>query len=719
MTRADDESSGILSDSSELAGPAQDRDPNAETQDEISDFSSRLEHEAKASHSSHEGRAADRYDTETYRALESDDSDESDESDDSDDSDDSAAEMKNEREPLIEVDGHASASFVEPVPIEPPRLDPATLRPFVTPSLKPLSLDLSSKPEKVALTAKPARLRLDLRKQLHMIIAVTFLVTVLPAGFACRQLVRVFFRDYVLREKGRTVAWTLASPVTRCIVDQRQQELESYLATVTADHPGSDERFVLDLGYARVFDRNGRLIAPTARPEMPLSDADSLVHAALDLEKSELLSELTEAEPSGALELALPLRSGGKLVGVLRLHIRFDDATDFTWHTTISLLFALGSFLAVIWVALYLTLRHRILGPVLQLSAALQRIRDGDLTTRLHIARYDELGALAESLNTLVERLKEQKLLQVQLNQARSLVSSHEALAHAHSELAQAYERLKEVQDQLVKNEKHASLGRLVRGVAHEINNPLNTVKNSLNPLRSALESLFKRLSSEESSANLDVDTMEDLRDIRASCAIIERGVGRAVAIVRDLRSFSSLGIQELQPLPVGQIIDQAVEACEAELGPENRVRVDIKIEAPGETGLIMEGHRNLLVQLFVNLISNAAQAIVGEGRITIDAKGYYDPVRQAERIRVHVEDDGPGIPEEVQNKIFEPFFTTKEAGKGSGLGLALCLGIVEKHNGEIKVTSEPGKGTIFTIDLAASQSQLREGASRSMERRT
>jgi signal transduction histidine kinase len=547
---------------------------------------------------------------------------------------------------------------------------------------------------------------LELRTQLHMIIGAIFLLTVVLAATACRQVVHVFYKDYVLEEKGAAIARTLAGPAAKCVVGDRWSELNSYLAAFSIEN-SKEGRFRVDVRYAFVLKGDGLLYASSGASDVRF-EQDALAREALKAGPlSPVITKTGEDKTyirGSALDFAVPLASGGRLVGVLRFGLALDRADILYWRTTFALTLALFGFLSVIWLALYVTLRGRILGPILQLSDALHRVREGDLTTQLRIERYDELGALAESLNTLVERLKTQKLLQVQLSEAKSLVSSHEALAEAHREQAKAYDKLKEMQDRLIQNEKHASLGRLVRGVAHEINNPLNTVKNSLGPLKHAFERVHQ--TAQESAAQgaefLDEETMEDLKDIEALCAIIERGVGRAVAIVRDLRSFSSLGIQELKPVSLGQVIDTALEACKNELGPGERVHVAVEIDS--ETGLIMlDGHQNLLVQLFVNLITNAAQAIDGEGKISIYSTRRHDP----ERIFIQIEDDGPGIPEAVQNKIFEPFFTTKEAGKGSGLGLSLCLGIVEKHAGKIEVSSELTKGTIFTIDLATTQSKV------------
>lgn len=553
---------------------------------------------------------------------------------------------------------------------------------------------------------------LNLRMQLHMIIGAIFLVTMALAVFVCRQAVHVFYRDFVLVEKGAALGRALAGPATKSLANHRIQELQSYLNSLANDASIVEARFEVLINEIYVTDSQGNIVASAgSRVQAGFHrDKNNSIDqfAASVLKKLDKKSMTVAPESSrqgrAILDFGVPLDKDNKRLGVLCLSLSLERAQQLYWRSTLFLTLALSIVLGIIWLTLSVTLRGRIFEPVRQLGVAIQRICEGDLTIQLRIERHDELGALAESLNTLVERLKTQKLLQSQITEARSLVSSHEALAQAHKELAEAHSKLKEAQEQMVKNAKHASLGRLVRGVAHEINNPLNTVKNSLAPLQKALKNLQQRMAGKNESTTFDTESLEDLEDIGASCTIIERGVGRAVAIVRDLRSFSSLGIQELKPVDVGAVIDNAVYACEQELGPDGRVRVNVKVEPNDDGPIILEGHQNLLVQLFVNLITNAAQAIPNEGFMTVDARQYYDPKRGSQRLLIHIEDDGPGIPENVRNKIFEPFFTTKEAGQGSGLGLALCLGIVEKHDGEINVTSEEGKGSIFTIDLAISQ---------------
>src|SRR5690606_14196766 len=125
-------------------------------------------------------------------------------------------------------------------------------------------------------------------------------------------------------------------------------------------------------------------------------------------------------------------------------------------------------------------------------------------------------------------------------------------------------------------------------------------------------------------------------------------------------------------------VIDEAVAACERELG-DGRVTVTVDVPDVDGAPLRLKAFPHLLTQVFVNLVTNSAQAITGPGRVRIWAR------RAGDRVKIELDDNGPGIPKEHLPKIFEPFFTTKEPGQGTGLGLSICLGVVEKHGGTIE----------------------------------
>jgi signal transduction histidine kinase len=222
-----------------------------------------------------------------------------------------------------------------------------------------------------------------------------------------------------------------------------------------------------------------------------------------------------------------------------------------------------------------------------------------------------------------------------------------------------------------------ASMGRLVAGIAHEINNPVNAVVNTVGPLEQTLSSL-------------PVATTEK-RDLAEMIRVIQRGAHRTKEIVQALHNYSRGDDAGMVEVDLQRGIDESLDLLRHHL--KNGISVERKY---GDVGRV-RGHAGQLHQVFMNLLTNAAQALGGRaqgGHIRIAT------ARQDGRAVITVADDGPGIPPEVLPRIFDPFFTTKDVGEGSGLGLSIVHGIVERHGGTISVASDVGKGTTFTVSL-------------------
>jgi PAS domain S-box-containing protein len=266
---------------------------------------------------------------------------------------------------------------------------------------------------------------------------------------------------------------------------------------------------------------------------------------------------------------------------------------------------------------------------------------------------------------------------------------------------------------QLFQSEKMASIGQLAAGVAHEINNPvgfvisnLNTFKDyqqdfgkliaryreALNEARQVprsgcegrLSQMIGAVEALESEIELDF-LLDDCRQLIEEC---QEGTNRIKNIVQDLKSFAHPGEEARQFVDLNQCIESTLNIVWNELKYNANV---IK-----EFGQIpeLECYPQQLNQVFMNLLVNAGQAISGKGDVKILTR------KRNSHIEILFSDTGCGIAEENLNKIFDPFFTTKPVGKGTGLGLHVSYNIIKKHNGEITVTSEKGKGTVFTIQL-------------------
>jgi signal transduction histidine kinase len=260
--------------------------------------------------------------------------------------------------------------------------------------------------------------------------------------------------------------------------------------------------------------------------------------------------------------------------------------------------------------------------------------------------------------------------------EARRRAAEAEARA---DELRRAVDELRHAQDDLVKTEKLASLGRLVAGVAHEINNPINAVTNTIAPLEELIASL---------AASPDSATAATASEGQQMLRVIQRGAGRAKVIVQALHVYARGDTETLREVDVVQSIDETVELLGSRLA---NVRVVKEIRP----GVRVSGFGHQIGQLLMNLLTNAAQAIGPRGgTIRIGMS------RQGEEAILTVADDGPGIAPDVLPRIFDPFFTTKDVGEGAGMGLSIVHGIVERHGGRIDVTSEVGQGTTFRVAL-------------------
>ncbi len=268
--------------------------------------------------------------------------------------------------------------------------------------------------------------------------------------------------------------------------------------------------------------------------------------------------------------------------------------------------------------------------------------------------------------------------------------------------LRAAMGELREAQSALVHQEKMASVGRLVAGVAHEINNPLHFVQGNMEHLRGYTKTLAELLAryegllrerapaSEALVASLraenDLDfLLEDLESLFAAC---DEGVDRTLAIVRDLRSFSRLDSGRPSDVDLAEALESTLSLLRGRL---EGVRVVRELEPTPP----IEGLEGPLKQLFMNLLANALDAMPEGGTLHLRLR----PI-PGERVAIEVEDDGAGIPEALREKIFEPFFTTKPVGSGTGLGLALSYGVVARHGGRIEVRSRPGEGSCFRVEL-------------------
>ena len=270
-------------------------------------------------------------------------------------------------------------------------------------------------------------------------------------------------------------------------------------------------------------------------------------------------------------------------------------------------------------------------------------------------------------------------------------------------ELAAALRQLREAQAHLVQGEKLASLGQLVAGVAHEINNPLAYVSNNLAVLDrdvrhvADLIGLYRdHFGGTLPPAVADAEARIDLPYTLASFARLIKssrsGLDRVREIVASLRDFSRLDEAERQEIDPNEIVRTTLEIARYAIREK---RIDLVVDlAPEMPPLVCSPGK--LNQVILNIVLNATQAVESGARIEVRTR--HDPAKG--EVRYEVADTGPGIPESIRGRIFDPFFTTKPPGVGTGLGLWVGYNIAREHGGRIEVESEVGRGTTFAVIL-------------------
>ena len=242
-------------------------------------------------------------------------------------------------------------------------------------------------------------------------------------------------------------------------------------------------------------------------------------------------------------------------------------------------------------------------------------------------------------------------------------------------------EELQEIQVQLMQSEKLSSLGQLVAGVAHELNNPIGFVHANLQ----LLDEFIEKLSVAQARG---ADTEKIREAITKLLSRSREGTHRIKEIVQNLRAFSRMDQAELQEVDLHEEIDRTIGLM------ENRFKEGVTVVRDYGDLPKVRCYPGQLNQVFLNLLMNACDAMHCQGSVEIMTR------QTAEGVRLEFRDDGPGVPPELLNRLFDPFFTTKEVGKGTGLGLSLSHGIIERHGGKISVSSEHGAGATFVIEI-------------------
>jgi signal transduction histidine kinase len=317
-------------------------------------------------------------------------------------------------------------------------------------------------------------------------------------------------------------------------------------------------------------------------------------------------------------------------------------------HSIILAIFTIG-FLSTVLGLLFLRF---IKIPITKLTNTMRIAEEGDLSVRVHIKRKDEMGRLAENLNTMIDKLH---------------LAKKEAEQY-HQELIQRADRM-------------ASIGELASGIAHEIRNPLAGIQGAIQILADGFPE-------------------EDAR--KGVTNEIQKQIYKLERLVKDLLNYAKPVPTNYLPTDMNQLVDKVLTFFTMQRGKPENVKIERQFFSPLPKIMV---DPNSMEQAFLNIILNAQKAMPRGGTFTISTEalpGGRDDGKEVQEVQIVFEDTGIGIPKENLPKIFNPFFSTRS--DGTGLGLSITKNIIEEHGGRIEVESQVDRGTKFIITLPATK---------------
>jgi C4-dicarboxylate-specific signal transduction histidine kinase len=471
-----------------------------------------------------------------------------------------------------------------------------------------------------------------LRRQL--VFAISFLLIPLFAAVTWSGWLSFRERRNELGQQAQILASTVAA-----FVDGDAKAIADGLATI----PVPEDAIVV------VADADGRLLAHRGGDTQGTGTSSAVAGRQGGPYRS------VDADGVERMHQSVATASGRRSVSVgLPVSLAYDRATTLWLRNIAILALAVGS-----WLFVALMLSNRLVDAVGYLDATAQRIALGDFgpikPKRMFSREFAELQAAFESMLQRFNATRDQ--LDSQMSEERRM-----------------REELESLQGQVIRQERLAAVGQLVSGVAHEINNPLQSISGFAELLR------LQR--------NLPESAHNDLN-------IILRESARANAIIRNLALFA-----RQQPGPAARIQLSDVIAAVAELRQRRLESEQIELRIDGGSTRPVHAVLTELQQVVLNFVVNAEQAILHSGRIP--ARVTIRTFDRDSRVVLEVEDTGPGVKAEDEPHLFEPFFTTKPVGQGTGLGLSISYGIIESMGGKIGYRPAPTSGSIFYFDLPA-----------------
>lgn len=494
---------------------------------------------------------------------------------------------------------------------------------------------------------QPVRSRVGpgLRVQIVLALAGVILVAYVPLFFAIAQVTRATsfaYREESARALGRAVASHVSD-----VAERDPKAIESRLAS----HVGEGGALAI-----AVYGASGSVDA-SAGPANELA----LLHAPAR-PYGEAATRVATRSGARALDVVLP--SGDRAVVV---RVRTDEDAARSADVVRGIALYMGVFALALLVFAYIALTRAIVRPIEQLARAADRVANGARSFELPAAGAREIADLGSSVRSMASRL----------------IADEKALRTKVEELTTTTRHLGETRTQLEGSERMASVGRLAAGVAHEIGNPI-----------AAIMGMHDIIEDAETPDETRADFLKRMR----------KETERIHVVVRDLLDYArpENGPPSARQAAARADVAEIVEDAVALVRPQKEWKsIDLHVEV--EAGLHVSLSPQRLTQVLLNLLLNAGAALSAKPydakhTVTVRARSTGEG-----RARIEVEDDGPGVPADMRDRIFDPFVTTKDVGSGTGLGLAVCRGIVEGAKGRIFVDASYESGARFVLELPAS----------------
>jgi len=473
-------------------------------------------------------------------------------------------------------------------------------------------------------------------------IAFLVLLSLIVFGSITGVIIRTKYVDLLredLKARGESIAQSIARSIQRGAVRQDPSSLAFLLQELAKIH---------GVSYIAILGRNGEVMAigpqGAALEALGLAQAGSPDTPVMDLAVS------LSSEVMGSVHVGVDL-------GVVEKGL--ENVPAVVWRIVLVSILCAMSVAVIVY---FSTIR-----PIHVLTESVRQIGQGRFPRAVPIASRGELGMLARSLEQMsadLARYHEQ------------LESKTRELELSKEELQRQNEAIRKAQSHMIRSEKFASMGQLAASVAHEISNPLAGILTYLKLIRRRLES--GRLGEEQHST------------IRQYLVTMEKETERCGHIVKNLLDFAKSSEPDLREIDIHRVLDDTLFLLNFKL-----LMSDVLLEKHYKDVPLVAGDFGQLKQVFLNVIINAIEAMKGEERVLSIHTQFH---KESETVLVEIQDTGEGISEKNIYRVFDPFFTTKRGG--TGMGLSVVYGILEKHNADISIDSQPGRGTKVTIQL-------------------